>query len=223
MSIIHDALKKVQTKMKRPDQKPEDVVEYLPSSSIDKPSTSKYSLLQSFLIITVCLIVTGASFYIAYIQLQKQYPQYFSKSNASELNKQIEKAFENISIANILKPFKGTKETKSPQPVAKPKTVVPVNVPVVPQNVPTHAAADSSTAPTTTTAKPIAPPPPPSTTDEINLQGIMSNATGNVALINNNIYEEGAVLQNGIKIIKIGLQNITVEQNGKEEVIAVSK
>ncbi len=218
MSIIHEALKKVQMRMKKSNPKTEDVVEYLPSSSVDKPSTSKYSLFHSILIIVVCLVVIGVSCILGYIRLK--YPPTLSKSDTVQFNKQVEKTFKSISIPNLLKPLTSSKETKPSQAISKPQTPSPNNTPVAQKTEPIAPNVSSNT-PATTVAKPITSAP--TSPDEINLQGIMSNTTGNVALINNNIYEEGVVLPNGARIIKINLQNITIEKNGKEEIITVSR
>ena len=48
----------------------------------------------------------------------------------------------------------------------------------------------------------------------------MSNDTGNVALINDQIYQEGDSVD-GVKIVKISLDSVTVINNGKEETISV--
>ena len=211
MSIIHEALKKVQIKMKKDDPKPEDIVEYLPSSNVNNPNKTKQSGLRSFLTIMVCLTVTGASIYLGYTQLKHQFPQLFSQKqlpNAKKISSQ-------TLIRSIINPFLKLKDssqqksTTKTKPVVKSKPLPQTNL-QVPENLNTNS---TSTTNITT----------PSATSEITLQGIMSNATGNVALINNNVYEEGSVIQGGVKIIKINLQNISIEHNGKQEVIAVSK
>jgi type II secretory pathway component PulC len=51
----------------------------------------------------------------------------------------------------------------------------------------------------------------------INIQGIMSTEQKNVALINNKIYEEGKILPDGIKILKITSEHVLIEKNGYEK------
>ncbi len=55
-------------------------------------------------------------------------------------------------------------------------------------------------------------------TPPLNIHGIMANASGNLVLINNNVYQEGDVI-NGVTILKINLDSITISNNGKEETI----
>jgi hypothetical protein len=60
-------------------------------------------------------------------------------------------------------------------------------------------------------------PPAPVT---LNIHGIMANATGNLVLINDQVYQEGDVVD-GAKIVKINLNSITVINNGTEQTIPV--
>ena len=54
----------------------------------------------------------------------------------------------------------------------------------------------------------------------LKIHGIMANATGNLALINDQVYQEGDEVD-GAKIIKIDLNSITVNINGTDKTIAV--
>lgn len=54
----------------------------------------------------------------------------------------------------------------------------------------------------------------------LNVRGIMANGPNNLALINDQVYQEGDVV-NGIKIVKISLDSITVINNGTEQTIPV--
>jgi hypothetical protein len=56
----------------------------------------------------------------------------------------------------------------------------------------------------------------------LNVQGVMANATGNVVLINDQVYQEGDEVD-GIKIIKIELNHISVIKNGKQIDIPVKQ
>ena len=60
-------------------------------------------------------------------------------------------------------------------------------------------------------------PPAPVT---LNIHGIMSNGSGNLVLINDQVYQEGDDID-GAKIVKINLDSITVDNNGIEQTILV--
>jgi len=71
----------------------------------------------------------------------------------------------------------------------------------------------------------ITPPTSSSTTKPgvpitLNIHGIMSNGTGNLVLINDQVYQEGDEVD-GTKIVKINLNSITVINNGTEQTINV--
>jgi hypothetical protein len=91
-------------------------------------------------------------------------------------------------------------KTKAPEDL-KPLARITINPP-----------ADTATA-TTTAQAPAAPM-------TLNIHGIMSNASGNLALINDQVYQEGDEVD-GAKIIKINLNSITVNINGIEKTILV--
>ena len=56
----------------------------------------------------------------------------------------------------------------------------------------------------------------------ITVEGVMADGNHNVALINNNIYEAGALV-NGTKILQITANAVTIEHDGKQEIIEVKK
>ncbi len=72
----------------------------------------------------------------------------------------------------------------------------------------------------------VAPPPAPALPEPvhliINIQGIMDNNGTAVALINNKIYEVGDEIE-GLKILAITENRITVLKNGKEETIRFAR
>ena len=194
MSIIHDALKKVQVSMQQnplpPNsiKPPEDEVEVLPSSSSGSNKKEK-SQFSSWFLIIVSLIILGFSGNLILLQIQKKHPEFLSRIHL------------NFS-------FKFLKKESPPKPLAQ--VIIPQE-PIAPKITPTPVEA--STPPTNP-----APPPP----IVLNIQGIMANNNQNVVLINNNVYEEGSVI-NGQKIVKISLDAITVEHNGQQEVIQIKK
>ncbi len=96
-------------------------------------------------------------------------------------------------------------------PTAKPLAQMTVNSPVA-----ISKASSSPTSPSTPSAAEATAPL------VLNVQGVMASGGHNVALINNNIYEEGSLV-NGAKILKIDLNAITIEHDGKQEIVTVTK
>lgn len=83
----------------------------------------------------------------------------------------------------------------------------------------TVIAAAPAAAPATTPVPAIAQTEVP-TSVILNVQGLMTNNGATVALINGKIYEQGSEI-NGIKILAIEGNSITVLRDGKEETIRV--
>ena len=183
MSIIHDALKKVQQSMKQnsssptPSNSPEEVVEVLPSS-LEGNTVNQASSWP--LMILMLLIVVGCAVSIV-LQIQKKNPKFLSKIHFNALLK--------TPVKSVAKP----QNTAPAEPLAQ--VTVPASISASVQN------------------------PLPIT---LNVQGIMASGGHNIALINNRVHEEGDVI-NGIKILKISLESITVEHDGKQETVDVRR
>ena len=100
----------------------------------------------------------------------------------------------------------------SKQTVATPATPAPQTPP------PAQVSAAAQPAP-----QPVPPSAPkPQDPHAFNIQGIMSDQRGNVALINDKIYAEGDAIDNG-KIVRISLDSIVISRDGQEEIIAVKR
>jgi hypothetical protein len=218
MSIIHDALKKVQqglspksdktptapTTSKPPspdyiyatptdpagryDQQP---IEHLPS---------RQNKAKSVLAFLCALAITLGAFVFLYKQLCSSLPGFKSWTELS-FNKLIHQKEQFDSKNKTFENFK---------PLAK----ITVNPPKPP-------APPSPTNPSSPTEMPAAAnmikPGLPST---LNIHGVMSNGSNNLVLINDQVYQEGDEVD-GIKIVKINLNTITVINNGKKELIRV--
>jgi type II secretory pathway component PulC len=210
MSIIHDALKKVQQSMQQKPSvgqpleqqtSPVGPVAKLPVDpmaqnpwTIPSPSVEKVETLPSAMVkksnftipkplLIISLLVMAVSFYFIYSQVQQKYPRLLPKLHLS---------------------FK----SPTTHVVSKPAVVVSTPVPVT---VIKDIAPMASPAPL-----PTAPPSP------FSLQGIMASGNHNVALINNSVYEEGNLIE-GRKILKITLNAVTLEYNGKQEELTLKK
>jgi len=207
MSIIHDALKKVQQSLtpKTNETPPAPSSEatqkngsYLyenPSPvenqpPVDQKTTDEKPVVQNkikSLLAFICAIVitTGALWYV-YQQFKNDVPiaQRLAKKSFYTL---VHKA----GITGLA--------TKAPDL----KSLAQITIPT------TATTASASQSPATGAA--------PTT---LNIHGIMSNATGNLALINDQVYQEGDEVD-GAKIIKIDLKSITVNINGTEKTIFV--
>ncbi len=239
MSIIHDALKKVQKSMES-GKNPEDIVEVIPSTSSNTTQDPKGSGLRSFLIVIASLIIFGLAIYLGFGQIQRHAPQLLTNTpfaNPTKFRETLEKISEKTPFANMIKSA-NTPKTPEPVPLAQIRISAPTAVATstntsneTPAQTPTTPAPAVETveAPTTPTAE--VPPLPDDnivTAEkapapiELNIQGIMSNGTNNVALINGNVYEEGSIIE-GVKIVKITMQALTIEHNGQEEVVPVKK
>ncbi|MBF0489778.1 MAG: hypothetical protein HQL15_04065 [Candidatus Omnitrophica bacterium] len=180
MSIIHDALKKVQKSMQdntspaTPLPSQEDVVEVLPSSS--RTATRNPTSLWLLVVIALMMATLLGGYY--FLKNQKTNDQLPIKLPI------------NLPLKVAQKP-----------PIPNVQTAIP--------------SVPSSTTPQTTST--------PTETPTFTIQGIMSNNNHNVALINNNIYEEGSVI-NGQKIVKIALDAITLQHaDGTEEILPTKK
>jgi hypothetical protein len=82
-------------------------------------------------------------------------------------------------------------------------------------------AADVETAAVPAEEKPVVTAPSP-TLPPINIQGVMNNGGESVALINDQIYEVGDEI-NGAKILSITVTAVTISMDGIEETIPVGR
>lgn len=203
MSIIHDALKKVQKNLssradkKSPDTsiKPNESSAYLYATppveilsetilSNPKPKPILGKIIKFTLILMIALAIIGGSIYYFYLQFNDNLPS-APKSAVKSIRQLIpQKTLPDLNI----------KKMKELRPLA--------------QIIIKQAKTSLPNA---------APPPEPIT---LKIHGIMSNASGNLALINNQVYQEGDKID-GITIIKINLNSIKISANGKEKTIPV--
>ena len=174
MSIIHDALKKVQQTMTTAQIKPGDIVAVLPSFS-RAPDKKPISRRLSRILVSIGLLLIVATDVFIFSQIKKQYPQ-----------------------PSRLYPPAPVAQT----PVAK-TSVPPVTRPLTQTTI--GPAATKKTVPLA-----------------LNVQGVMASGGHNVALINNNIYEEGSFI-NDARILKINLNAITIERDGEQKTVMVTR
>lgn len=206
MSIIHDALKKVQqTLAPQTRQAPaapsgiapkdpayifgappavETLTETVEKAPRQKPPVKNkiLSLFATACIVLITSAITIASINYIYQQYQNDIPtvKNFAKKSFNRLiHKEEPLAF----------------ETKAPKD-RKPLGTFTIN--------PSAGSA-------------ITKPPAPTT---LNIHGVMSNGSNNLVLINDQVYQEGDEVD-GAKIVKINLDSITVNINGTEQTIPV--
>jgi hypothetical protein len=202
MSIIHDALKKLQQ-----GQTPKADNTPLPSATA-QPSTYLYSTpteplvehkttetrspmpnqIKSALALLCALVIIIGSFAFFYKQLNTYFP-----TTQRWVQQSFDKLIHKTKFFNF--------NTKAPELIPLAKLTVTPPVPVI------KAPITSNTVP------PIVPA-------TLNIHGVMSNGTSNLVLINDQVYQEGDDVD-GIKIVKISLNSITVIDNGKEKEIRV--
>lgn len=166
MSIIHEALKKVQSSLQK--QTPNDNTNAIVSSMTPESDITPPPKPINWLLIISSIVLIGVGGYFIYQQTNKNMPQI----------RQL------ISKAHPAKPL---------GPLAKITATAP------------------ALAPTSSNA---------ATADEFNVQGIMSNNGTTVALINGKIYSIGDSID-GITIADINTNAITLNRDGKEEIIRV--
>ena len=181
-------------------------VEVLPSLS---PNNEKNNNpLQIIFLVVLCIVIMGAIGFFIVSQIQIKNPHFMSKIN--------------LNISYKLPKFSFNHSNKATVP-AKPLAQLSVQEPAVqisapiPQNPPEQAPKEASEAPTLSPSK---TPPSPSTT--LNVQGIMASDSHNVVLINNKIYTEGEIVD-GVKILAISMDALTIERDGNQEIISVKK
>jgi hypothetical protein len=206
MSIIHDALKKVQqglnlkSKEEQPGPSPSPVnknpsayiyeeapaaVETLSPASpktADQKPPAKNKIKSILALACASLIIAASAFYI-WQQFQSNIPQVqiFAK-----------KSFDQLIHKKELPDFK----TKPPEEL---KAMAQLTI-------------DPSAAKSSGSAK-LAP-------ITLDIHGILANSTGNLVLIDDQVYQEGDVID-GAKIVKIDLDSIKIINNGVEQTIFV--
>jgi|GEM_PF-4333777 len=202
MSIIHEALKKAQKTM---GQKPLTNLTSLAQKVNPQPKKQKSPW---FLFIILILLITGGTIVLMsriHIVHQKQNPSGSSvKAPYAVVPLESKISTPQAAAASIKPPIETTSTLAPQQPL--PKTTVPTQ-PSSAQEAPVSTLSDPHLGPASAA---------------LNIQGIMTNNNHNVVLINNNIYDEGSIFD-GIKILKINLDAITIERDGKEESIAIKK
>jgi len=233
MSIIHDALKKVQQGLNPKN----DEIEVLPPASGPKASAYIYDTppqiealptmskeaadakppiknrIKSLMALTCALTITVGSGFYFYHQYQNYIPRaerYIKKYFYQLIHKPVIPDFK-TKIPDELKPLLSI--TINPST----KNTAIANTPVAsPMAIPeTSPATSLATIPVTAG---VAQAPVPIT---LNVHGIMANTSGgNLALINDQVYQEGDEVD-GAKIIKINLNSITVDIGGREQTIRV--
>jgi type II secretory pathway component PulC len=176
MSIIHEALKKVQQKL----APKADEIEVTDETPQKHPIQNE---IKSILALVCATLITIASALYIWQQFQTHAPkgQTFAQRSFDQLIHQIHPV--------------NTKPTALAAP--KPLAQLTINPPA--------------------TKNPDSAKPAPVT---LNIHGIMANANGNLALINDQVYQEGDDLD-GAKIVKINLDSITISNNGTEQTIFV--
>ena len=201
MSIIHDALKKVQQSL---DPKTDETqirssavtetgpaylyetpkIEDLPQAgqqTANKESPMKNKI-KSTLVLSAAIVITVASALYIYQQFQNDIPKinsFAKKSFYKLINKEEPLAFANKAPGDLkalaqltINPSAGSKMANPPAPII------------------------------------------------LNIHGVMSNGSNNLVLINDQVYQEGDEVD-GAKIVKINLNSITVINNGVEQTIPV--
>jgi len=204
MSIIHEALKKVQRSLAsksskdskyQPVSAPPPTSDYVYSNApatetlppVEKPKSPVINGIKSFLAFFCALAITIGSAGYIYLQFQKNAP------NVQTMAKQ---SYYKLVHKKILPDFK----TVAPQ-VLKPMAQLTINTP---------AATSTGSAPA----------PAPVT---MNIHGVMANGSGkNLVLIDDSVYQEGDEVA-GARIIRINLDSIEIFNNGKIDVIRVKR
>jgi len=209
MSIIHDALKRVQqglapkseaskTETTPSTQAASSYVYETPSEIENLTSSGKRTApqktldankIKSFFALVCALSITAGSIVYLLGQFKSQIPV------GERLAK---KYFFHLIHKDIVPDFK-TKTADELKPLAQ----ITVNAP--------------ATSPAAATAAGTVNAPPAET---LKIHGIMADAKGNLALINDQVYQEGDEVD-GAKIIKIDLNSITVNINGTDKTISV--
>jgi len=193
MSIIHDALKKVQKGLSSKSDEIEVIdedsseIETLPPSNQEMATTKSpfQNKIKSALALICATTITILSVLYIFQQFKNEVPlaQRFAQNSFNKLIHQ-------LPPLNMKPP---AHEAPAPKPLAQ--------ITINPQA--TKIANSAKPAPTT-----------------LDIHGIMANATGNLVLINDQVYQEGDEID-GAKIIKINLNSITINNNGTEQTIFV--
>lgn len=212
MSIIHDALKKVQQGLSEekkentgylystPSETPPKIVKEKPVERL----TSTKSQIKSLLAMLCAILITGACIVLLIHQINTYFP---------DLLRTVKSSYYRLIHKEEVPDFKTKKVLV---PLAKITVLPPAPKPVIPPATP--AAARPITTNTATAAIPA--PPAETKPQTLNIHGVMSNGSQNVVLIDDQVYQEGDEVD-GIKILKINLDSITILNNGQEQSIRV--
>ena len=204
MSIIHDALKKVQRGLasSKSDKTPpyqqtetQKNTGYLyatppaeDSTQVEQlavaPKKSLQNKIKSLVAFICAMAIIVFSVRYALEQFKKDIPQ---------VKRLATKSFYKLINKKDLPVFK----TKAPKDL-KPLAQLTVNSPAVPNTPQVPAPLN------------------------LKIHGIMANGSSNLVLINDDVYQEGDEVE-GAKIVKINLNSITLLNNGKEETIRIGK
>jgi len=221
MSIIHDALKKVQQGLSNNgNDTPQAAAEEKKTNSgyvyasaseplktapmkerpVEKLGGSIKKKFKSLLAMLCAILLTTACIAVLVHQINVYFPDLFTSVKSSY--------YQLIHKEEVVD-------------VKTPKVLVPLAKIVVlpPAPKPTITAVSATvTSPTATAAIPT--PPVENKPQTLNIHGVMSNGSQNVVLIDDQVYQEGDEVD-GIKILKINLDSITILNNGQEQKIKV--
>jgi hypothetical protein len=216
MSIINDALKKVQqglnpkadetsTAPAAPSQNTENIF-----SSTENPKPPMSLPIEKLpaaknkarsVLILICSIAFALG---AVALLCKQLNVYFPR-----IQRAVKSSYYKLIHKEEIPEFK-TKTAKDLVPLAK-ITVNPAKpISPAPSQAPVSAANQ----------QPMTYATDPNIHGTLNVHGVLANPTGNVVLINDQVYQEGDDVD-GVKIVKINLNSIQINNNGQEETIRV--
>ena len=203
MSIIHEALKKVQQglstkngKAATPSPAPAAASDYIYANSnavqdlgpLPSPGEAKQLSLKHKI---VSVVIVGSALAIIGISLVYIYEQF--KGNIPNIH-----LFDQKALIQYL-----PHENQPDQKAIPPEELKPI------AQITINPTAGNAAGPAIG-ASPVT----------LNVRGILSTNTGNVVLINDQVYQTGDEVD-GAKIIKIDLSSITVDINGKEQTIWV--
>jgi hypothetical protein len=233
MSIIHDALKKVQQGQA---PKANDKAATPPPAEASASSTYLYGTpeetaathaadmpvehlalpknkARSILALLCAIAFIIGSFVFFYRQVNIYFPR-MERSAKSWFYQLIHKKeipeFQSKKPSDLIPLAKILVQQPSPAPLTVPAAASAATPPVAP----VAAATPVSAVPA------VASIPPLTTPETLNIHGVMSNGKSNVVLINDQVYQAGDDVD-GVKIIKVDLDYITVDNNGHEEKIKV--
>ena len=205
MSIIHDALKKVQRGLNAKNNRKSTIAPAAPAAVSDYiyakpaqdeelsetaietiPSANPFKrVFRSILIIAISVLVSGGSLFFLY----QQYNNYLPKNSSTISRSSYGAAHQNTAVVS--------------RPKASSADLKPMAQITIPPAESDSTAASQAAAPVT-----------------LNIHGVMANGSSVLVLINDQVYQEGDTVD-GARILKINLNSITVDINGNEQTIPV--